>query len=54
MAMTRTLIEDGLSRSAEEMQKLGLVNVVCAPGEGEGWRFIAMSSRTAQALRGVA
>ena len=33
--MARTLIEDGRSRSAEEMQELGLVDVVCEPGEGE-------------------
>ena len=33
--MTRTLIEDGLSRSADELHELGLVDVVCEPGEGE-------------------
>ncbi len=33
--MTRTLIEDGLSRSADELHELGLVDIVCEPGEGE-------------------
>lgn len=31
----RQLIEDGLSRSADEMKELGLVDVVCEPGQGE-------------------
>jgi DSF synthase len=31
----RLLIEDGKSRSAEEMHELGLVDLVCEPGEGE-------------------
>jgi DSF synthase len=31
----RLLIEDGKSRSAEEMRELGLVDLVCEPGEGE-------------------
>lgn len=31
----RMLIEDGLSRSADEMKELGLVDVVCEPGAGE-------------------
>lgn len=33
--MSRQLIEDGRSRSAEEMHALGLVDVVCEPGQGE-------------------
>lgn len=33
--MSRQLIEDGKSRSAEEMHELGLVDVVCEPGQGE-------------------
>lgn len=31
----RRLIEDGVTRSADEMQALGLVDLVCEPGEGE-------------------
>ena len=34
-AMARELLEDGISRSAEEVKALGLVDLVCAPGEGE-------------------
>ena len=33
--MARELIEDGRSRSADEMRELGLVDMVCEPGEGE-------------------
>jgi DSF synthase len=33
--LARTLIEDGRSRSADEMHELGLVDIVCEPGEGE-------------------
>jgi DSF synthase len=33
--IARTLIEDGRTRSADELHELGLVDVVCAPGEGE-------------------
>jgi DSF synthase len=33
--MARLLIEDGRSRSADEMHELGLVDIVCGPGEGE-------------------
>ena len=33
--MARVLIEDGRSRSADEMRELGLVDIVCEPGEGE-------------------
>jgi DSF synthase len=33
--MARTLIEDGKSRSADEMYELGLVDIVCERGEGE-------------------
>ncbi|HMR30253.1 MAG TPA: crotonase/enoyl-CoA hydratase family protein [Geminicoccaceae bacterium] len=33
--MARRLIEDGITRSADEMQALGLVDLVCEPGEGE-------------------
>ena len=33
--MARVLIEDGRSRSADEMHELGLVDIVCEPGEGE-------------------
>jgi DSF synthase len=33
--VARALIEDGRTRSAEEMQALGLVDVVCDKGEGE-------------------
>jgi DSF synthase len=33
--MARLLIEDGRSRSADEMHELGLVDIVCEPGEGE-------------------
>lgn len=33
--LARTLIEDGKTRSAEEMQALGLVDIVCDQGEGE-------------------
>ena len=33
--MARLLIEDGKSRSADEMHELGLVDIVCEPGEGE-------------------
>jgi DSF synthase len=41
--LARLLIEDGKSRSAEEMHELGLVDVVCEPGEGEATlrRFVA-------------
>ena len=31
----RALIEDGRSRSAEEMKELGLVDIVCEPGQAE-------------------
>ena len=31
----RELVEDGRSRSAEEMKALGLVDIVCEPGEAE-------------------
>ena len=31
----RMLIEDGKTRTADEMQALGLVDIVCEPGEGE-------------------
>ncbi|MCS6778489.1 MAG: crotonase/enoyl-CoA hydratase family protein [Geminicoccaceae bacterium] len=31
--LARELIEDGLTRSAEEMKELGLVDIVCEPGE---------------------
>lgn len=53
MAMTRTFIEDGLSRSAQEMQKLGLVDAVCAPGEGERelHRYVAENGTSFAALR---
>ena len=33
--MARSLIEDGRTRSADELHELGLVDVVCEPGEGE-------------------
>ena len=33
--MARLMIEDGRSRSADELLELGLVDVVCEPGEGE-------------------
>jgi DSF synthase len=33
--LARTLIEDGCSRSADEMHELGLVDIVCETGEGE-------------------
>lgn len=33
--LARTLIEDGKTRSAEEMQALGLIDIVCDKGEGE-------------------
>ena len=33
--MARTLIEDGRTRSADELHALGLIDVVCEPGEGE-------------------
>lgn len=33
--MARMLIEDGRTRSADEMRQLGLVDVVCGKGEGE-------------------
>lgn len=41
--LSRQLIEDGRSRSAEEMHELGLVDVVCEPGQGETTlrRFVA-------------
>ena len=41
--LARLLIEDGKSRSADEMRELGLVDVVCEPGEGEAAlrRFVA-------------
>ena len=53
MAMARTLIEDGLSRSAEEMQQLDLVDAVCAPGEGEAAlvRYAAEHSKNFGTLR---
>ena len=40
---SRLLIEDGNSRSADEMRELGLVDIVCEPGEGEATlrRFVA-------------
>jgi DSF synthase len=34
-ALARQILEDGLSRSAEEVKALGLIDVVCEPGEGE-------------------
>jgi DSF synthase len=34
-ALARQILEDGLSRSAQEVQALGLVDVVCAEGQGE-------------------
>jgi DSF synthase len=33
--MARTLIEDGRTRSADELHALGLVDLVCEPGQGE-------------------
>jgi DSF synthase len=33
--MARTLIEDGRTRTADELHALGLVDLVCEPGEGE-------------------
>lgn len=33
--MARTLIEDGRTRTADELHALGLIDVVCEPGEGE-------------------
>ena len=33
--MARQILEDGLSRSAEEVKALGLIDIVCAEGEGE-------------------
>lgn len=33
--MARTLIEDGITRSADEMKELKLVDIVCEPGEAE-------------------
>jgi DSF synthase len=33
--VARQLIEDGRSRSADEMKELGLVDIVCGKGEGE-------------------
>ena len=39
------LIEDGRSRSADEMHELGLVDIVCEPGEGEAAlrQFVAIA-----------
>ena len=57
--MARVLIEDGRSRSADEMRELGLVDVVCEPGEGEATlrQFVARpraaASRTDLALKRV-
>lgn len=34
-AKARELLEDGISRSADEVRDLGLIDLVCAPGEGE-------------------
>ncbi|MDX6748697.1 crotonase/enoyl-CoA hydratase family protein [Geminicoccaceae bacterium 1502E] len=49
----RKLIEDGLSRSADEMKELGLVDVVCEPGQGEAALrgFIADNGGRFQTLR---
>ena len=33
--MARSLIEDGRTRSADELKELGLIDIVCEPGEGE-------------------
>ena len=32
--LARLLIEDGKTRSADELQELGLVDIVCEPGRG--------------------
>lgn len=55
----RRLIEDGITRSADEMQALGLVDLVCEPGAGEARlrRYIAETAarfgtmRTLQRVR---
>lgn len=33
--LAKQLVEDGITRSAEELQELGLVDRVCEPGQGE-------------------
>ncbi len=33
--LARTLLEDGRTRSADEMHELGLIDIVCEKGEGE-------------------
>ena len=33
--MARSLIEDGRTRSADELKELGLIDIVCEPGQGE-------------------
>lgn len=49
----RAFVEDGRSRSAEEMHELGLVDVVCEPGEGEQALrdFISKEGRRFNTLR---
>jgi len=51
--MARQLIEDGLSRSADEVQELGLIDVVAEAGEGEAAlrRFIADNENRFNTLR---
>ncbi len=48
MAGARELIESGLSRSADEMKEMDIVDVVCEPGEGEAalLRYIEENAAT--------
>jgi DSF synthase len=48
--LARTLIEDGKTRSADEMKELGLVDIVCEKGEGEA----ALRARLAERSAGFA
>ena len=52
-ANARALIEDGRSRSAEEMHELGLVDIIAEPGEGEETlrKFLAEQDRKFAATR---
>jgi DSF synthase len=49
----RQLIEDGCTRSAEELHAMGLIDIVCEPGQGEAAldRFVAENARRFSMLR---
>lgn len=49
----RALIEDGHTRSADEMKELGLIDVVCEPGQGEAAlrAYVAENSHRVDTIR---